>query len=169
MLARTGAVARNLPTLKEASAKAVLDLWESMRDVQVVVWLDNWYRKRYGTDPIKDMSLNVSAMAVLHIQSIPVFPGYLSFTEVLKGVVVNVRRLAGSFDRLHSGISAINREDLRPEWIRVPLDVQRSEMRSLQWLPYVLTEETVSSQLELLGILDGLQPLQNHTRRTTPV
>jgi hypothetical protein len=42
-------------------------------------------------------------------------------------------------------------------------------MRSLQWMPYVLTEESVSSQAELLSILRGVRPLQNQTRRAVPM
>ena len=60
-------------------------------------------------------------------------------------------------------------QDLRPEWVRVPLDIQRSDMRSLQWLPYALTEQTVSSQRDLLAILADLEALRIHTRRVLPL
>ena len=170
ILGATGAVAKDLPRLKVAANKAVQKLWTSMHGVQVVVWLDNWFRKRYGTNPQHSgMCLNVSAMAVLHIERIPVFPGYLSFSEVLDGINVIVKRVVSSSPRLHGGIQTITSEDLRQEWVRVPLDVQRTQMRSLQWLPYVLTEESVGSQVQLLGILDSLQLLQNHTQRCTPL
>lgn len=44
--------------------------WEACwcRGCQVVLWLDNWYRPRFTTDPARqDCSLNVSVLAVLHV------------------------------------------------------------------------------------------------------
>jgi hypothetical protein len=68
------------------------------------------------------MSLNVSAMALLHITDIPLFPGYASFGAVVDQVIVVARRLSRALPRVHSGVAEIVKEDLRPEWIRVPLD-----------------------------------------------
>ena len=42
-------------------------------------------------------------------------------------------------------------------------------MRSLQWLPYLLTEEVVGCQRDLLAILDGMQVLQNRTLHSVPL
>ena len=58
---------------------------------------------------------------------------------------------------------------LTPNMIRVPLDIQRHGMRSLQWRPYVITPETVSSQRDLLSIVHGLRELHRHTRRVVPL
>jgi hypothetical protein len=170
LLGSTGSVAKNLPSLKKESEVAIGRLWDSMRDQQVVVWLDNWYRKRFGSDPDhNDMSLNVSAMAVLHIIDIPVFPGYMNLETVVRGISGQVARLVAAVPRVQSGVDTVMNEDIQREWIRVPLDVQRSEMRSLQWLPYLLTEETVGTQVDLLAILDGLQVLNNQTKRAVPL
>lgn len=170
ILGSTGTVARNLPSLKSEASAAMRKLWDSMADVQVVVWLDNWYRRRFGSDPDhNDMSLNVSAMAVLHIPAIPVFPGYLSLERVMRGLPAVVKLLMEAVPRLHGGVAAVTEEDMRREWIRVPLDVQRTNMRSLQWLPYLLTEETVGTQVDLLSILDGLKTVHDQTRRAVPL
>ena len=32
-------------------------------------------------------------------------------------------------------VQAVTEDDIQADWIRVPLDVQRTEMRSLQWRP----------------------------------
>lgn len=170
ILASTGVVNKNVPSLKSASSTAALNLWKSIEDRQVVVWLDNWYRKRFSCDPINnDMSLNVSAMALLHVTEIPIFPGYLSLGAVVDGISSVARLLACAAPRLRAGVDLILENDLQREWIRVPLDVQRTAMRSLQWLPYVLTEETVSNQLDLLSILQSLQAVHNQTRRAVPL
>ena len=145
-------------------------LWDSLFDTQVVLWLDNWYRRRFSCVPQRnDVSLNVSAMAVLSITDIPLFPGYLGLDVVVARVRGVAQRIAAAGERLHEGVGRITSEDLKPEWIRVPLDVQRTGMRSLQWLPYQLTEETVSSQIDLLNILESIRTLHNQTRRVVPL
>ena len=42
-------------------------------------------------------------------------------------------------------------------------------MRSLQWLPYALMEQTVSSQRDLLAILADLDTLRVQSRMTLPL
>ena len=71
--------------------------------------------------------------------------------------------------RFVSGVQSIVEEDLSNDFIRVPLDVHRTGMRSLQWTPYMLTEQTVSSQTDLLRIIIDLESLQRHTRRALPL
>ena len=139
-------------------------------DHQVIVWLNNWYRKRFGSDPVtNDMSLNVSVLAVLHIPEIRVFKGHLSFPELLNNATSLGRQLLAALPRLRDGIKAVTAEPVQPEWIRVPLDVQRKGMHSLQWLPYQLTEETVGSSLDLLTIMQSLESLQRHSKRAVPL
>jgi hypothetical protein len=156
-------------SIHQAACAAAKELWESTKDHQLVVWLDNWYRRRYGTDPQGDMSLNVSALAVLHITEIPVFPGHLSLRSLVDAVPQRVAALLRAYGRMHAGVAAVNAEPLQPAWLRVPLDVHRTGMRSLQWLPYQLTEYTVSSQADLLQILHDLHELQSHTQRVLPL
>ena len=135
-----------------------------------MLWLDNWYRKRFSCDPERtDMSLNVSAIALLHIPSIPVFPGYPALWDIVTSITSIASSASAAAARLHRGLNVILDDDIRPAWIRVPLDIQRMGMRSVQWLPYVLTEESVSSQLDLLNILQGLKAVQDQTRRVVPL
>ena len=136
----------------------------------MIVWLDNWYRKRFGSDPLtNDMSLNVSVLAVLHVPEIRLFKGHMSFPELVNATASVARQLVAALPRLRDGIGVVNAEPLQPEWIRVPLDVQRKGMHSLQWLPYQLTEETVGGSLDLLAIMKSLDSLQRHTKRAVPL
>ncbi len=146
LLGDTGAVSKKVPHLATAAAESAKRLWDSCDDRQVIVWLDNWYRKRFGSDPRhNDMSLNVSVVAVLHISSIPLFPGYFKLQEIVSRISVQANQLSRVASRIHFGVASINSDDLEYDSIRVPLDVHRTGMRSLQWTPYLLTEYTVSS------------------------
>jgi hypothetical protein len=156
--------------LATEAAEAARTLWASCKDQQVVVWLDNWYRKRFSTDPRNnDMSLNVSVTAVLHISEIPMFQGYKSLRDLVTGIPVLVQQLMKVAARVIGGVQLVVEEDLHPECIRVPLDVHRTGMRSLQWSPYFLTEQSVSSQTDLLNIILELEGLQRQTRRALPL
>lgn len=170
LLGPTGAVAATVPVLAEEANAAAYKLWQSCANKQIIVWLDNWYRKRFGSDPLSnDMSLNLSVLAVLHTTDLPLFPGHLRFRQILEEVPALATRLVETFARVLKGVKIILQEDLQPQWIRVPLDVQRTGMRSLQWQPYLLTEQTVSSQPDLLAILKELGPLQVQTRSVMPL
>jgi hypothetical protein len=134
------------------------------------VWLDNWYRKRFGSDPLSnDMSLNVSVLAVLHTTALPQFPGQLSLNDL----VARLPRTAGDmlhvFTEIRRGVQIVTAQELKPEWVRVPLDIQRTGLRSLQWFPYLLTEQTVSCQQDLLAIVAELEPLRVRTGRCLPL
>ncbi len=71
--------------------------------------------------------------------------------------------------RVIGGVQLVVEEDLHHEFIRVPLDVHRSGIRSLQWSPCFLTEQSVSSQTDLLNIILELEGLQRQTRRALPL
>ncbi len=42
-------------------------------------------------------------------------------------------------------------------------------MRSLQWQPFMMTGQTVSSQVDLMAIVADLEQLRVHTRRVLPL
>ena len=141
-----------------------------MRGCQVVVWLDNWYKRSYGTTPGQtDKSLNVSVMGVLHTEALSPFPGYPQLQALFASLPSVVRRLQAAYARVHDGAALVASEEVDPTWIRVPLDIQRTDMRSLQWLPYLLTDQIVGSQKDLLGILGDLAMLRTQTGRVLPL
>ena len=56
ILCDTGVVAATAPSLKAQSEKAAKKLWDSMRNRQMVLWLDNWYWQRFSSDLVKKLS-----------------------------------------------------------------------------------------------------------------
>ena len=115
------------------------------------------------------MSLNFSVLAILLVPKSLMFPGYKSLRDLVTGVPVVVQQLLKVAARVVSGVQSIVEEDLSHDFIRVPLDVHRTGMRSLQWTPYMLTEQTVSSQTDLLRIIIDLESMQRHTKRALPL
>ena len=78
-LGGTGAVSKQVENVRADACHAASQLWDVCCDRQSVVWLDNWYRRRFGTNPDgDDQSLNVSALAILHVPELDPFPGHPS-------------------------------------------------------------------------------------------
>ena len=75
--------------------------------------------------------------------------------------------LVGS--RIWPGVESVLEQDLELQWIRVPLDVQCSGMRSLQWFPYLHSELSTSSQVDLLRLVGEIAEMQRHGRSAMPV
>ena len=95
LLGDTGAVRKDVPNLAKEAAAAARELWRTCQDHQIVLWFDNWYRKRFSTDPRhQDMSMNVSACAVLHIEEVAMFPGHKSVQEVTAFIPIVAAQLS---------------------------------------------------------------------------
>ena len=75
-LSHGGLAAGRLPPLGQQAHARTNAIWRSMAGKQVVVQLDNWYRRRYCSDPVRpDCCVNVSAMSVLHTAAIAMYQG----------------------------------------------------------------------------------------------
>lgn len=96
--------------------------------------------------------MNVSVLALLHITELLAFPGHLSLATVISSITSLARVLSRSHKALNDVISVISHDPLTTDDVRVPLDIHRTGMRSLQWRPYMLTDLTVSSQVDLVQI-----------------
>ena len=57
-------------------------------------------------------------------------------------------------------IESLIEEPIEKDWVRVPLDVHRQNMRSLQWRPLFLSEWTTSGQLDLLNVICEIKEVQ---------
>ena len=179
----SGLVAPKRLTLTERAAVAARFIWDYIHRTQCVLWIDNWCWLRWGTDPVRpSYSQNVTAMAILRLDvltdstalptrtvMLATFPGHVEIPYMVRHLENAVALCVTSVTRLLTSIAGINRVALDASWIRVPLDLQRSDMRSLQWRPLTLTEQNVSATLDLLELLDTARDVQIRSGRQTPL
>eukprot|EP00667_Euglena_gracilis_P006934 EG_transcript_6996 len=99
----------------------------------------------------------------------PVSPGHPELSDLIGNVEVVASSCCTASPLLHQAVGRIRRMQLTETSIRVPLDVARTDMRSLQWRPLSLTEQVVSANLDLLLVLQTARSLQHLTRRQTPL
>ena len=166
----TGAVHSTVPHLAHAADAAAKKLYDSCERRQLVVWLDNWYRKRFTTDPRhQDMSLNVSVLAVLHTCRMAPWSGHARLLDLVNKLPEAVKRLSMVHAAIHDSVRLINGSNFTTADIRVPLDVHRKSIRSLKWSPYVLSELSVGSQKDLISIVLDLDFLRQHSGHVLPL
>ena len=180
----TRAVQAELPTLGEESRVAATELWNALPGQQVVLWVDNWYWERYGTDPVQtNQSLNVSVLAVMLLsqpsatpaqstrsQRFSPFPGHRSLASLVSSVDWAAAVVVSDMRSLQQKVHGIvHQYPLQPSMVRVPLDIPRQHMVSLPWRGLTLSQLRVSSNEELLRLMVEVRQLQRHVGQCLPL
>ena len=179
----TGAVKPRLPALNVQAADAFRALRDELVGKQALVWLDNWYCERYGTDPLQPvMSTDVTAVAVLLLDSaddrpaartrshdLPTFRGHVGLLHLTMRVEEVANEVNITLVRMLKRVQEVTATPWSGTAIRVPLDIQRPARRALHWRPYSLSELRVSSNVELTHLLADLLALQERTGHVLPL
>ena len=135
----------------------------------MVVHFDNWYGRRYCTDPVRpDFRLNVIAMSMLHIAAIVMYPGFPTLDDLLQRIPQTAHTIVASFRKFPRAVDALRGDPSEAQYVRVPLDVHRDSIRSLQWYPLTLADLVSSSNQDLLHIMEQCLAIQVLTRHVTP-
>ena len=59
-------------------------LWRIVVRRDIVVWVDNWWHAQFRANPVKpNVCLDVTAIAVLHTTSLPLFLGHPSLQDLV--------------------------------------------------------------------------------------
>ena len=122
------------------------DLWHRMQGKQVVLWVDNYYRKRYTTNPEhSNVSLNCTVMATLFIPQDILPPSvHMTSSDLLLRARVVLSQLRSEVDLFRDDVEVVLSRVPGPRDIRVPLDSMRSQVDDVTWEPLWLTELQVS-------------------------
>jgi hypothetical protein len=177
-LRSAGLVPASEPSLADRAQAAVRRRWAGLRDQDVVVWVDNWYIWRFSTDPLTpDLSLNLTAMGLLHLAGprdtrstrVLEYPGHMTAAAVVGVLDTTAYQIMVALDRLDTAVDAVLGADLSYGDIRVPLDVKRTQVSSLQWEPLALSQSRVGDNLGLLEVAAAVLEVQEQTQRVLPL
>ena len=161
VLANCGVVTNRPVPLTAKATSAAQQLWSSMSNHQMAMWFANWWWKRSTTDQEHpNPSMNLTVFAMLHTTDLCPFPGHPSLVTVLGQLDSAVHSTATALRSLNDVTRASL--DAEPEFIRVPLDIKRDNVRSLQFRPLLLTDLTTGGILDLLHILQEIQDIHVH-------
>ena len=182
-LRATGMVQVELPTLYARAQEAIRETWAMLQQGSAVLWIDNWYMERYGSNPeAPDQSLDVTVMAVLPISTtadppalatrshrVPDFPGHVSLLHMVVRLDNEDSSIIQSTRTFLIKVNRLARTPLSGADIRVPLDVARERRRTLQWRPLAHSDERVSANVEFLRLLQDVHTVRNHTGGSLPL
>ena len=132
--------------------------------------MDNFNRLRTGVDPQNpDLSVNTTAVAVLHIPRPPAWPGHLTLSQLAGAMDGVLQSAAESARRLHDLLAYLRSGGLVREQCRAPLDVLRKQVRSLQWRPLMIAPLEPGTLLDLLKVMATLRYLAARSGGPVPL
>ena len=155
------------------AAQQMRNLWGSMAGVSVVVWFDSYYKPRLVYNPVYPAGgggLNSTVMAVLHLPRLPRPMQYLPVAHwdaQRRNVAVMLRRHWPYLKEQIANVNRIRGSDQLP--IRVPLDIHRDDVQSLQWLPLSLNPHLVGTTVGLVELLAFCEVLRDQARPPMPL
>ena len=148
---------------------AAHNLWNTMHRRQVCIWFDNLRRYRSGADPHSpDLTLNCTAVAVLHTTALPAYRGLPELAEIEAKVPKVANDIFRSHRALFDRIDVAN-QGIQRVWVRAPLDIARKDVRSLNWRPFFLSELRSGTHKELLQLVVDLSCVEHRTRHCVPL
>lgn len=170
LLAPTGMIRHAGQSLTERARLSSDNLWRNLHRSQTVLWMDNFFKLRYGINPVaRNTSLNSTAMAVLmNVRPLGQFRGYPTLQEILNRIPMLARSLRSSDGCLNETVRALY-GGVEREAVRVPLDVPRGRETGQKWYPWQLSDHLVGTNNGLLNLMQDVNRLQSHTARVLPV
>ena len=154
-------------TLREQAAVAFNAVTSAIAADGALVWFDNFFRPHYSSNPAQgDVSLNSTVVAVLPTASLlGDCPHVLSLDWMVGRLEMVCDRTRAGLPELRHIFDAIQMSALTAADIRVPLDEPRRSVTSLPWTPLVLSDQSVSSNLGLLLLLELCGVVCSQTRK----
>ena len=136
---------------------------------QMALLYGNWVKRSHGVDlQHPDHSINCTAVAVLHLPALPLFPGHVSLIHAVHTIGARVDALqlchADLFRRVHALPYMIQRT-----FVRVSLDILRQNVLSLRWQPMMLSQLRCGTKLDHLKLLNTIRHVQQATRHVLPL
>ena len=183
LLGPTGWLRVNVPTLDVEARTAARALWDALHNQEAVLWVDNWYWERFGTDPQQPMlSQSLTAFGLLLLSSTSDAPAqatrshrfppvwdHLTLHQLTLRVASVPRQLQESTTRLLDRVGRINQFGVTRSCIRVPLDVPRQLRPARQWRALTLTQQRVGVSEELLAVLEQVRRFRSRSSGLLPL
>ena len=140
------------------AAEQLRDLWGRLPGEAAVLWMDNYYRRRYTTNPSHgDTSLNCTALSLLLLEpalrGVPAFPGHRGPEDLGLRCTVLGPQMRDAVGRLWGDVAHVLDQLPSGHDVRAPLDVKRDELPVFRWEPLMLSGLQVSSNADLVRLL----------------
>lgn len=146
--------AQDLDTIHEEAVRMLRTLWRSLNGVYAVLWFDNCYKPRYIANPDRNVgTLNSTVVSVLHTTPLAGYQGLPPLAELVRRGHAAADAVCREHVTLVTAVANLRRLPLTRKDFRVPLDINREHVRSLQWRPLSMNDDCVGTQAELCASL----------------
>lgn len=169
-LSKLGIMHSKQESIRAQANQRIEHIFNSMKRRQIVIWLDNFYKRRFGVNPtVTDRSLNATAMCVLHIPKLGRYRGHMKLDELISLIKPTASLIRAADRRLQTWITDFISSPVQFGEIRAPLDIVRSGVKSLKWYPLTLEDKAPGGQEDLLELLSQLDEFRIHSTGQLPV
>ena len=97
------------------------------------------------------------------------YPGFPTLDGLLQRIPQTAQTIAASFREFLRAVDALTRDPPEAQCVRVPLDVHRDNIRSLQWYLLTLADLVSSFNEDFRHIMEQCLAIQVHTRHVMPL
>ena len=151
-------------SIHHLSELAAHNLWNTMHRKQVCIWFDNLRRYRSGADPHSpDLTLNCTAVAVLHTTALPAYRGLPELAEI----EARVPKVADDIFRSHRALFDridVAKQGIQRVWVRAPLEICKKKCSLPQLETLFVSELCSGTHKELLQLVVDLSCVEHRNR-----
>lgn len=163
VLAPTGLISARKEVLYKAAQNKVAELKVSLAGHPIVVWCDNYNKRKWAKNPSSDRNLgvNATAFAVLELPQLEKeFAGY----PTLKGLFLEIENATKALQETRRHLPnlriRLRLEHLGYDDVRSPMDIRREEVFPPVWYPFDLVEDNIAETRGLVAVLQHACQIQ---------
>ena len=143
-------------------------VWHAVQRVQAALGFDSFYRRNLRPVPgNENRSLDCMAVVVLLFDKpVDVLSSFPSLNILRPRIGYALTLLVHNHKIFIDGLQSLIQDPLRLKFVRCPLDIRHTNVTSLAWHPFFLTNFTMLATLDLVCIIPGLEEVHQHTHNT---
>lgn len=142
---------------KETCRKMTLDANRKLRGNLAVLWADNYNRLRYRANPmyVQEGHINATAMALtVALPMQPTWGGQPLLPDLLRNVDTIAAFVAAREVTFTDDVKVLVNAVQRHTDFRVPCDLKRWDVTSVEWMPYAIKDAAIGSMDGLMDVLE---------------
>ena len=97
------------------------------------------------------------------------YPRFPTLNDLLQRIPEATQAIASTYQEFPRAVGTLRRDPPEAQYLQVPLDVHRDNIRSLHWYPLTRGDLVSSSNEDLLHIMERCMAMQVHTCRVMPL
>jgi len=156
VFAPTGLITARKEVLYKAAQDKVEELKLSLAGHPVVVWCDNYNKRKWAKNPSSDRNLgvNATAFAIMELPELEQeFAGYPTLKSLFLEITSAIKALQQMRGQLPNLRTRLRLQHLGYDDVRCPIDIRREEVFPPVWHPFDLLADNIAETKGLVAVL----------------